>query len=229
MVRRRWVLPAGSPGGTRIIATQAYVLCLRHNVGSRTLNLMSDPATERYAAAPAPVSLRRVQSFLNTRSTGRPPEADLLAGPASANSWLRTLDWPASPRLTTDDLPPLYELRAALQAQLEADRATGSGSQPDLARHLEKLRWKMTLEAGRLALSPEGEGWRQVAGTVLADILVAQEHELWPRLKACRNPPCSVVFYDSSKNQSRVWHNTSDCGNLVNLRAARARQRERVS
>ena len=190
---------------------------------------MSDPATERYAAAPAPVSLRRVQSFLNTRSTGRPPEADLLAGPASANSWLRALDWPASPRLTTDDLPPLYELRAALQAQLEADRATGSASQPDLARHLEKLRWKMTLEAGRLALSPEGGGWRQVAGTVLADILVAQEHELWPRLKACRNPPCSVVFYDSSKNQSRVWHNTSDCGNLVNLRAARARQRERVS
>jgi predicted RNA-binding Zn ribbon-like protein len=191
--------------------------------------LMSDPATERYAAAPAPASLRRVQSFLNTRSTGRPPEADLLARPASANSWLRALDWPAGLRLTTDDLPPLYELRAALQAQLEADRTTGSGSQPDLARHLEKLRWKMALEEGRLALVPEGEGWRQVAGTVLADILVAQEHELWPRLKACRNPPCSVVFYDSSKNQSRVWHNTSDCGNLVNLRAARARQRERVS
>jgi predicted RNA-binding Zn ribbon-like protein len=38
-----------------------------------------------------------------------------------------------------------------------------------------------------------------------------------------------VVFYDNSKNQSRVWHNTSDCGNLVNLRAARARQREQAS
>ena len=191
--------------------------------------LMSDPATERYAAAPAPASLRRVQSFLNTRPTPRAPDADLLARPTSANRWLRALEWPASPRLTTDDLTPLYELRSALQAQLEADRATEAGSQPDLARHLEKLRWKMTLKEGRLALSPEGGGWRQVSGTVLADILAAQEHELWPRLKACRNPPCSVVFYDSSKNQSRVWHNTSDCGNLVNLRASRARQRERVS
>ena len=190
---------------------------------------MSDPATERYSAAPAPAPLRRVQSFLNTRPTGRAPDGDLLARPASANAWLRALDWPARPRLTTDDLPPLYELRAALQAQLEADRATGSGSQPDPGRHLEKLRWGMTLKDGRLSLVPEGEGWRQVAGTVLGDILVAQEHELWPRLKACRNPPCSVVFYDSSKNQSRVWHNTSDCGNLVNLRAARARQREQVS
>ena len=190
---------------------------------------MSDPATERYAAAPAPVLLRRVQSFLNTRSTGRPPEADLLAGPASANSWLRTLDWPATPRLTTDDLPPLYELRESLQAQLEAARAAESRPQPDLARHLEKLRWRVTVEEGLLALSAEGEGWRQVAGTVLGDILLAQQHGLWPRLKACRNAPCSVVFYDSSKNQSRVWHNTSDCGNLVNLRAARARQREQAS
>jgi predicted RNA-binding Zn ribbon-like protein len=191
---------------------------------------MSDPATERYAAAPAPASLRRVQSFLNTRSTGRPPEADLLAGPASANNWLRTLEWPAGPRLTTDDLPPLYELRQALQAQLEAGRAAAAARpEPDLARFIERLRWRMTLEEGRLALSPEGEGWRQVGGAVLGDILLAQQHELWPRLKACRNPPCSVVFYDSSKNQSRVWHNTSDCGNLVNLRAARARQRKQAS
>src|SRR5271154_6204918 len=189
---------------------------------------MPDPASERYAAALAPVALRRVQSFLNTRSTGRPPEADLLASPVSANSWLRTREWPARPRLTTDDLPPLYELREALQAYLESDR-TEPRSQPDLARVLDKLSWRMRLDEGRLALSAEGDGWHQIAGTLFSDILLAQQHELWPRLKACRNAPCSVVFYDSSKNQSRVWHNTSDCGNLVTLRAARARQREQTS
>ena len=190
---------------------------------------MSDLATERYAAAAAPPLLRRVQSFLNTRSTGRPPEADLLASPASANSWLRTLEWPNRPRLTTDDLPALYELRQTLQAQLEAGPAHGSVLQADLARQLEKLSWGMTLEEGRLVLSAEGDDWRLVAGTLLGDILLAQQHELWPRLKACRNTPCSVVFYDSSKNQSRVWHNTSVCGNLVNLRAARARQRAQAT
>src|SRR5712671_3608951 len=113
---------------------------------------MPDPATERYAAAPAPVLLRRVQSFLNTRSTGRPPEADLLAGPASANSWLRTLAWPASPRLTTD------ELRAVLQAQLEAGRTAETRPHPDLAGIHDKLRWSMSLDEGRLALSAEGDG-----------------------------------------------------------------------
>ena len=87
----------------------------------------------------------------------------------------------------------------------------------------------MTLKDGQLALSAEGAGWRQVAGTLLGDILIAQEHELWPRLKACRNPVCSVIFYDRSKNQARVWCNTSVCGNLINLRASRARRREQAS
>jgi len=199
-------------------------------LSSGTLVLVPDPATERYAAAPAPASVQRVQSFLNTRSAGRPAEPDLLADPASANRWLRTLEWPTTPRLTADDLTPLRELREALQAQLEAGRDTPeTAHQPDLARHLEKLRWRVTLREGQLALSAEGVGWRQVAGTLLGDILVAQQHELWPRLKACRNPLCSVIFYDSSKNQSRAWHNTSVCGNLINLRASRARRRERAS
>lgn len=191
---------------------------------------VSDPATERYAAALAPVSLQRVQSFLNTRSAGRLTEPDLLASAASANKWLRTLEWPAKPRLTADDVTALRELREALQAQLEAGRDTSQAAhRSDLAHQLKKLRWRVTLKEGQLGLSAEGAGWRQVAGTVLSDILVAQQHELWPRLKACRNPVCSVIFYDSSKNQSRVWHNTLDCGNLVNLRASRARRRERAS
>jgi len=133
------------------------------------LMLVPDPATERYAAAPAPVSLQRVQSFLNTRATGLPAEPDLLASPASANRWLRTLEWPATPRLTAmprltaDDLTALRELREALQAQLEVGRDTPeTAHQPDLAHHLEKLRWRMTLKEGQLALCAEGPGWRQV-------------------------------------------------------------------
>ena len=90
----------------------------------------------------------------------------------------------------------------------------------DLSRQLAKLGWKMRVKEGQLALIAEGAGWCQVAGTVLSDILVAQQNGQWPRLKACRNPLCSVVFYDSSKNQSRVWHNTSICGNRINLRAS---------
>jgi predicted RNA-binding Zn ribbon-like protein len=190
---------------------------------------MADPATERYEAAAAPNSLRRVQSFLNTRAAGRPAEPDLLARPTSANRWLRTLDWLATPRLHADDLLPLRELRAAMQAELEArrDPAKPPAPHPDLAGILENLRWRVALEGEQLVLAAEGAGWQQVAGTLLSDVLLAQQHDLWPRLKPCRNPRCSVIFYDNSKNRSRVWHNTSICGNLINLRAARARRRER--
>jgi hypothetical protein len=77
--------------------------------------------------------------------------------------------------LTTDDLTPLRELREALQTQLEAGRdVPETAHQPDLAHHLDKLRWKVTLKGGQLALSADGAGWRQVAGTLISDILVAQ-------------------------------------------------------
>jgi hypothetical protein len=186
----------------------------------------SDPATERFAAALAPTSLQRVQSFLNTREAGMPVEPDLLARPGSANRWLRTFEWPSTPRLTADDLTPLRELRQSLQAQLVVDRDDSRTSQSDFALQLDGLLWKMTLNDGQLTLSAVGGGWRQVAGALLGDIFVAQQHDQWPRLKACRNRICSVIFYDSSKNQSRVWCNTQVCGNRVNLNASRARRRQ---
>jgi hypothetical protein len=180
----------------------------------------TDPATERYTAAAAPDALRRVQSFLNTRGLGSHP--DLLDRPATANPWLASHDWPTPPpRLRTADLPPLRQLRATLQDAL------GDGG-ADLAPLLAPLRWRMAPDAGgALALIPDGRGWHAVAGALLSDILLAQHHDLWPRLKPCRNPVCAVVFYDNSKNRSRVWHDTATCGNVTNLR--NARQRARIS
>ena len=190
---------------------------------------VSDPATDRFLAAPAPASLQRVQSFLNTREAGLPVEPDLLARPGSANAWLRTFEWPSTPRLTVDDLTPLRDLRQSLQAQLVVGRDSSQASPSDFARQLDELRWKMTFEDGQLTLSAVGGGWRQVAGALLGDIFVAQQHDQWPRLKACRNRICSVIFYDNSKNQSRVWCNTQICGNRVNLHASRARRRREAS
>jgi hypothetical protein len=46
------------------------------------------------------------------------------------------------------------------------------------------------------------------------------------RLKLCHEPRCRVAFYDRSKNNSRVWHDTATCGNQVNSRAHRARRRQ---
>jgi predicted RNA-binding Zn ribbon-like protein len=196
------------------------------SIASDAQGSVPDPASERFTAAPAPRSLQRVQSFLNTRSAGLPVEPDLLARPSSANKWLRTFEWPTTPRLTADELTSLRELRQSLQKLVEAGHSPAEKeSQLDFAPHLANLCWTMILEDGQLALSAEGRGWRQVAGALLSDIFVAQQHDLWQRLKACREPLCTVIFYDSSKNQSRIWHNTLECGNRTNLRASRARRR----
>jgi len=132
-----------------------------------------------------------------------------------------------TPRSTADDLTHLRDLRQSLQTQLQVGQDSSQGAnQSDLILPLEELRWKMTLRDGRLTLSAVGGGWRQVAGALLGDIFLAQQHDLWPRLKACRNAICSVIFFDSSKNQSRVWCNTQVCGNRINLNDSRARRRQ---
>jgi hypothetical protein len=63
---------------------------------------------------------------------------------------------------------------------------------------------------------------------LIGDILVAQQHELWPASERAGSP-CSVIFYDSSKNQARVWHSISVCVGLISLRASRARRREKAA
>src|ERR1700722_9994921 len=90
------------------------------SIASDAQGSVPDPASERFTVAPAPRSLQRVQSFLNTRSAGLSVETDVLARAFSANKSLRAFEWPTTPRLTADDLTSLRELRHSLQELVEA-------------------------------------------------------------------------------------------------------------
>jgi len=46
------------------------------------------------------------------------------------------------------------------------------------------------------------------------------------RLKQCGNHPCGWLFIDRSRNRSRRWCSSRDCGNLTRVRRFRKRQRE---
>ena len=78
---------------------------------------------------------------------------------------------------------------------------------------------------GHSALGPLGEGLDRALGTVLAVLATAAADGSWERMKVCRNDECAWLFYDRSKNRSRHWCAANPCGNLVNARAYRARQR----
>ena len=75
-------------------------------------------------------------------------------------------------------------------------------------------------------LEPRGDGNRRVSAIVLIETFTAQRLDTWRRLKICRNDRCAVSFYDRSRNNSAVWHDSRECGNAIYLRASRARKRQ---
>jgi predicted RNA-binding Zn ribbon-like protein len=183
------------------------------------------PATARYGIKEAPLGLAIVQDFLNTRPIDRPDVADLLGSVDSTQMWadaaLRA--WSkttgrrvATPRIGATDMRELQQLRATVEHRLQDPAARlGTVESPVSAQ----------LGAdGQVLLQPAGTGWRVVASAVLIEAGRAQQADVWRRLKVCRNEICRCAFYDTSKNNSAVWHSATVCGNAHNLRASRARR-----
>ena len=181
-------------------------------------------ANDRYSIAPAPEPLEEVQDFLNTVSAGRMVRGpDLLATVEDANEWFAPV-WaahsggPFQP-LSEADLPPLRQLRDALTGAVSSGAATGTKPRAPAARV------ELVLDDRGIQLRPVGTGSKWVAALLLAQIHDAEVTGQLRRLKVCPNEWCHVAFYDRSKNNSAVWHDPASCGNLVNVRASRARKR----
>lgn len=194
---------------------------------------MGWPATDRHGLSPAPAGLGFVQDLVNTHPThpapsAKPePAADLLADIDSAQRWLdRALEnWsqetgvPQSRVLLTEaDLDALRGLRADLTSLVRA------------ADHDAMLLPSASLSArvgpdGKALLEPRGDGSRRVGAIVLIETFTAQRVDTWRRLKICRNDRCAVSFYDRSRNNSAMWHDSRACGNATYLRASRERKR----
>jgi predicted RNA-binding Zn ribbon-like protein len=191
---------------------------------------MGWPATDRYGLSHAPGGLGFVQDVLNTHPTQRPPMADLLADLDSAQTWVdgALQNWSHEtgvPQghvlLTENDLDKLRGLRGDLTSLLR------SGDHP----HDRPLLPSASVSArvgpdGTALLEPRGDGHRRVSAIVLIETLTAQLLDTWRRLKICRNELCSLSFYDRSRNNSAVYHDSRVCGNAIYLRASRARKRQ---
>jgi predicted RNA-binding Zn ribbon-like protein len=188
---------------------------------------MTWAATERYAVASAPGGLALVQDLLNTIPAGRPRKPDLLADHTAAAGWAADAlaTWaaaeghdPSDPGVRPGDLETLTALRTELARLLD-------GSDPSRAPAVRSAALAVRLgEGGELTLEPRGHGVRRLVAAVLLECFLARRAGTLGRLKRCRYEPCSVAFYDRSRNNSGVWHDVRVCGNAVNLRASRARR-----
>ncbi|WP_231996272.1 CGNR zinc finger domain-containing protein [Mycobacterium scrofulaceum] len=183
-------------------------------------------ASQRYGTTPAPGGLALVQDFLNTRGiAGYGP--DLLADTTLAREWVdgAVRNWSAArgeelppPKLDDADLSKLRSLRDTIDALVSGEVAGARSVVPAAL---------VISDAGAVRLEPSGTGWRWLASAVWAEILLSQHADTWRRVKQCHNHRCGSTFYDRSKNNSGVWHDVKTCGNAANLRASRARRRER--
>ncbi|HEU5154409.1 MAG TPA: CGNR zinc finger domain-containing protein [Gemmatimonadales bacterium] len=90
------------------------------------------------------------------------------------------------------------------------------------------------LEAAHFAPGPDGRpvlGWRPESADLLrpfypiivaaTDLLGADDLK---RLRQCGNHPCGWLFLDRSRNGSRRWCSSTECGNATRVRRFRAKQ-----
>jgi CGNR zinc finger protein len=191
---------------------------------------MSWKASARHGVREAPAGLALVQELLNTRAT-MAYGADLLISADDAQPWLiealttwsRVSGLPAPTLLlSSGDLRSLRRLRTTFENVVLA----GGNQEPDGALPPADVPVSLVPDAdGWVRMVPTGRGIRWLASALWAEALLAQQAGLWPRLKLCHNPDCRAAFFDTSRNNSGVWHDVSTCGNTANLRAFRERKR----
>jgi hypothetical protein len=199
-------------------------------------SLVMSSTAGRFGLTLAPGGLRLAQELVNTALDELEDAEDQLAEPAAANAWLgdALARWAEAtgrsvPDLTLgeDDLPSLRRLRERLR---QTTRAQAEHLEPPSVAPVEKLMLDI-----RLGLEPDGgveyvpveQGWRGLGALVAMELLLARSNGTLSRLKSCAGTTCGVSFYDESRNQARVWHDSKVCGNAPNLRASRARRKNK--
>jgi predicted RNA-binding Zn ribbon-like protein len=187
------------------------------------------PASVRFGTTLAPRPLAMSQELANTVGVNHlPHKVDLLEQVETAQRWLDAVVpiWCTSfgtddPQLviTKLDLSRLRATRDALRSvigdggSLRADSTIAGTASVAVTR-----------EGARL--EPIGSGASWLTAVIAIETASAHAQDSFRRLKLCQEPRCRVAFYDRSKNNSRVWHDTTTCGNQANSRAHRARRRQ---
>ncbi len=176
---------------------------------------------------PAPGRLELLEQFVNTLDVVE--DRDDWETPEQLSEWMvgrGLLDEGVG--LTPLDLARTVSLREAVR---ELGRVNdGADPHPETLAALDREASSAPIglridSNGHATLGPLGEGLDGALGTLLAILATAAADGSWERMKACRNDECAWLFYDHSKNRSRHWCAANPCGNLVNARAYRARQR----
>jgi len=170
-------------------------------------------------------SLSLAVDLVNSRANG----AELLPDLPALRALLDEHDVSGSRALSAEDLEEVHALRLRLRAVWTArDMRTAAavvnglvaeaGALPQLTDH-DGHDWHLHWTAPSARV---GSRLAADAGMGLAEVL---REDGAARLRACEAPDCEAVFVDLSRNRSRRYCDTGNCGNRLHVAAYRARLR----
>ncbi len=183
------------------------------------------PATQD--PSPAPGALRLVQEFVNT--TDLESGQDRIAEAQQLGAWLRKRKLLSGDlQVTQADADLAIVLREAMRALAWSNN--GMSFPARTAELLNQVADETKLGIrfrtdGRAYFSSQAGGVGGALGQLYAVVVNAMAEGTWSRLKACLNPQCRWVFYDTSRNRSGTWCSMAVCGNRNKARTYRARHR----
>jgi len=168
-------------------------------------------------------------------NSGRPArDDDLLPDAGALEAFLDKHGVEPRPRARPADLAAVRALRPRLRAVWQAaardqdlptladlvNRLLGdSGARPRLVDHGGGWGWHLHVAGHRAAL---GDRIAAQAGFAFADLVRLREAD---RLRRCEAPGCDAVFVDLTRNRSRRYCDTGNCGNRQHVAAYRERLR----
>jgi predicted RNA-binding Zn ribbon-like protein len=172
-------------------------------------------------------ALVQTAALVNTLSD----EGDELLTPADLDAFLVRFPMSGERRRTEEELAQVRAIRIRLRtvwdaaddrdkvAQIVNDILREADASPYLARH-DELDWHLHVTRPDAPLAQ-----RMAAEAAMGFLDLIRSDDL-ARLKICAADDCEDVVVDLSRNSSKRFCATGNCGNRTNVAAYRARKRE---
>ncbi|MFB9890510.1 CGNR zinc finger domain-containing protein [Planobispora takensis] len=184
----------------------------------------------RHSPLSQPGAADLVLGFVNTRAIDG--SAERLADASATGLWLRATGLVHAGTLVTEaDAAAARELRQALVTVLlahagepDGDGATLEAAEAYLRRSGATYPLSAVVTADDVRLLPAQAGVAGAFGALLAAVADLARKGTWARVKACRNPPCHMGFYDRTRNCSAAYCSPRRCGAQVAMRSYRSRR-----
>ncbi len=175
------------------------------------------------------VALAEAAALVNTLSEG----VDQLDDHAGLDEFLRRFPFSGVHRRTPAELEQVRQLREKLRALWSApDRDTAAemvneilraaDARPYLSKH-DEYDWHLHVTEPAAPLA------QRIGAEAAMGFLDLIRHDDLDRLRICAADDCVDVLVDLSKNKSKRYCATGNCGNRANVAAYRARKRGAAS